>query len=201
MTAENPECEIFDSPETVSNGKNSGDDYYFNGTIFGYENSGAQSYAEKYGYNFESLGRAPGEAGGTVTTAPATVPVTTTTSVKVVTETRPSSTAAESTAETEAVTSTAPAATDTRPAAENPGDVDGNGSIDSSDASVVLREYADIATGKSGSFTADQAVSADVNSDAVIDSSDASVILSYYAYSATGGNDPFTEFIKNKQKI
>ena len=39
---------------------------YYSGTIFGYENSTAQAYAEKYGYTFESLGAAPAQE----TTAP-----------------------------------------------------------------------------------------------------------------------------------
>lgn len=56
----NPECEIHDSEGTISNGYNgdydySNTDYYFNGTIYGYENSTAQAYAEKYGYNFKAI--------------------------------------------------------------------------------------------------------------------------------------------------
>ncbi len=34
-------------------------DYYFGGTIYGYENSAAQEYAEKYNRKFVSLGEAP----------------------------------------------------------------------------------------------------------------------------------------------
>ena len=47
ITIKNPECEIYDSNYTINN-----DDTAFNGTIYGYENSTAQAYAEKYGYNF-----------------------------------------------------------------------------------------------------------------------------------------------------
>ncbi|MCM1358291.1 MAG: dockerin type I domain-containing protein, partial [Prevotella sp.] len=62
ITILNPYCEIYDSSETICN-----EDYYnygsynqyFTGTIYGYENSTAQVYAEKYGKNFESLGQAP----------------------------------------------------------------------------------------------------------------------------------------------
>jgi len=39
----NPKCKIYDNKSTMSS---------FNGTIYGYENSTAQAYAEKYGYNF-----------------------------------------------------------------------------------------------------------------------------------------------------
>ncbi len=62
ITISNPDCEIFDSAYTICNGYDDEvGEYYFNGTICGYENSTAQQYAEKYGYNFESLGEAPAE--------------------------------------------------------------------------------------------------------------------------------------------
>ena len=54
----NPECIIYDEKGTISNGYNSVDFvnyYYFDGTIYSYENSTAQAYAEKYGYKFEAL--------------------------------------------------------------------------------------------------------------------------------------------------
>ena len=46
---ENPDCEIYDSKITLSN----------ESTIYGYENSTAQAYAEKYGYRFELLATVP----------------------------------------------------------------------------------------------------------------------------------------------
>lgn len=52
----NPDCEIYDSNNTISNDYDDNYNRYFNGTIYGYENSTAQAYAEKYGYKFESLG-------------------------------------------------------------------------------------------------------------------------------------------------
>lgn len=66
------------------------------------------------------------------------------------------------------------------------GDVNGDKTIDSSDASAVLAEYAMLSTGGTGSFTAKQTVAADVNFDCVINSSDASSILGYYSASLTG---------------
>ena len=57
ITIENPECEIYDDGSTICNDYD--DKYYFNGTICGYDNSTAQTYAEKYGYKFLSLGTAP----------------------------------------------------------------------------------------------------------------------------------------------
>ena len=66
------------------------------------------------------------------------------------------------------------------------GDVNEDGSINSSDASKVLEEYALIQTGAEPTFTEIQKISADVNKDYTIDSSDASKILAYYADSSTG---------------
>ncbi len=50
----NPECEIWNSRETISTGGYGAYDSYY-GTIYGYENSTAQAYAENYGYKFELL--------------------------------------------------------------------------------------------------------------------------------------------------
>ncbi|MGN1481335.1 leucine-rich repeat protein [Porcipelethomonas sp.] len=61
VTIKNPECEIDDSEEAFG--------YYFTGTIYGYENSTAQAYAEKYNKNFVSLGQVPVETTPAVTTA------------------------------------------------------------------------------------------------------------------------------------
>lgn len=57
ITILNPECEIYDYDSTISNGYM--DVYYFNGTIYGYENSTAQAYAEKYNCKFVALDSAP----------------------------------------------------------------------------------------------------------------------------------------------
>ena len=138
ITIENPNCEIYDSKDTITNSQ--GDDYntdYFNVTIYGYENSTAQAYAEKYDCKFEVIS-----------------------------------------SKTEL------------------GDVDNDGAINSSDASLVLREYALTSTGEAPTFNEDQKAAADVNGDEAVDSSDASTILAYYAYTATGGTDSLSEFMK-----
>ncbi len=57
ITILNPDCIISDY--TISNGYDETGRGYFNGTIYGYENSTAQVYAEKYGRGFVSLGKAP----------------------------------------------------------------------------------------------------------------------------------------------
>lgn len=62
ITILNPECEIADDPTTICNVYDYDENYNeissFSGTIYGFDNSTAQKYAEKYGYNFESLGKA-----------------------------------------------------------------------------------------------------------------------------------------------
>lgn len=66
------------------------------------------------------------------------------------------------------------------------GDVNGDGMIDSTDASDVLAEYSRIQTGAGATFTSAQVIAADVNMDGSIDSSDASKILAYYSDVSTG---------------
>lgn len=56
----NPECEIYDSYFTM---------YQFTGTIYGYANSTAQEYAEKYDYNFSIIETEPEVTTSAVTTA------------------------------------------------------------------------------------------------------------------------------------
>ncbi len=139
VTILNPECEIRVSYQSPTFSNYFGDnDWVYNGTIYGYENSTAQAYAEKYGYKFESLG----EYVETIL-----------------------------------------------------GDTDGDGVINSSDASNVLAAYALIATGGQSPFTEEQTKAADVNKDGAVDSSDASSILAYYAYTATGGEGTLEDFL------
>lgn len=64
ITFLNPACEIYDSSATISNRRDTEYDdittnYFYDGIIYGYDNSTAQVYAEKYGYTFKSLGEAP----------------------------------------------------------------------------------------------------------------------------------------------
>ncbi len=66
------------------------------------------------------------------------------------------------------------------------GDVNDDGVIDAIDASMVLAEYALLATAQDGTFNESQQKAADVNEDSVIDAIDASKILTYYAASAAG---------------
>lgn len=52
----NPECIIYNDASTISDSYDkSTDTFDFSGTIYGYLNSNAQTYAENYGYKFKSL--------------------------------------------------------------------------------------------------------------------------------------------------
>lgn len=73
------------------------------------------------------------------------------------------------------------------------GDVNLDGSIDSSDATVILIYYANVLLGEKYPLKCKPS-DADVNSDGTIDSSDATVILQYYAAVLLGYNVKLTDF-------
>jgi len=57
IAVENPDCEIYDSAETIYSSENYylENIYIYEGVIYGVKNSTAQAYAEKYGYTFDLL--------------------------------------------------------------------------------------------------------------------------------------------------
>ena len=66
------------------------------------------------------------------------------------------------------------------------GDLNGDGEVNAVDASLVLREYAQLSgETQSGSFTDAQKKAADIDENGFVDAVDASSILSYYAYVST----------------
>lgn len=67
-----------------------------------------------------------------------------------------------------------------------PGDVNGDGFVNASDASDILAEYALISSGEPATFSDIQKISADFNNDGLINSSDASEVLAYYAEISSG---------------
>lgn len=89
ITINNPECVIEDSASTISNKIDDFGNAEFTGIIYGYKDSTAQAYAEKYGYTFESLGEA-----AVTTTAMTTSASTTTTTTKTTVSTTVSTTVA-----------------------------------------------------------------------------------------------------------
>jgi hypothetical protein len=76
------------------------------------------------------------------------------------------------------------------------GDVNIDGTVDSTDASLILNSYANLTIYGFSRINAAQELAADVNCDDSIDSVDASVVLAYYGYVSTGGNDSLENFIK-----
>lgn len=75
------------------------------------------------------------------------------------------------------------------------GDVNGDGKVDSVDASAILGKYAKNMTEEMHIVDAAEYAVEDVNNDGTIDSVDASSILSYYAYSASGGDKTIRDFL------
>ena len=75
------------------------------------------------------------------------------------------------------------------------GDVDGDRTIDSADASKVLESYASVVNGGESGFSTAEEIAADVNGDGQVDASDASQILSFYAELGNGGTGTISEFI------
>lgn len=141
-------------------------EYNYLGVICGYDESIAYLYAWYFDRNFISLGSLEPPV-TTTTTTTTTKPVTTTTQpVTPITETK------------------------------TLGDVDGNGTVDASDASNVLAVYAAVQTGNKSALTSEIKKIADVDGNGIVDASDASTILAFYAYRQTGGNKSFADFIK-----
>ena len=70
-----------------------------------------------------------------------------------------------------------------------------NGSVNSIDASEILRIYALISTGKQPDLSPLQFELADTNSDGDISSADASLVLKYYSAISTGIFRTFREFL------
>lgn len=68
------------------------------------------------------------------------------------------------------------------------GDIDGNNTSDTADASAVMQEYNLISTGLSGTFSPAMMYAGDVNGDGLTDAADASFILRYYSWDSTGGD-------------
>ena len=63
ITILDPDCEIYDSKTTICSGYDDDRNAYFDGTIYGYTDSTAQAYAEKYGYKFIAIDKPSGVSG------------------------------------------------------------------------------------------------------------------------------------------
>lgn len=81
------------------------------------------------------------------------------------------------------------------------GDVDGNESVDSIDASAILKEYAAISTNKESTFNAKANKAGNVDGTEGITSTDASEVLKYYAYISTSGKTSFRLFQNSNKNV
>ncbi len=66
------------------------------------------------------------------------------------------------------------------------GDVNGDGFVDASDATLVLRAYTLSMSGEKSNFNDEQTIAADINGDKIVDASDATHILRYYTMLLSG---------------
>lgn len=133
VTIENPNCTISDSALTISNKYDE-----FTGTIYGYENSTAQAYAEKYNRKFDTLENAP--------TDTPTLPLGDINGNNIVDSSDASNVLAVyalvSTGKESGLTAEQKTAAD----------VNGDGKYDSIDASLILAYYSHIQTGGTGTI-------------------------------------------------
>lgn len=77
----------------------------------------------------------------------------------------------------------------------SPGDVDGSGDANASDAAAILVESALRGAGEKGKFTSEQNDAADVNHDKTLNATDAAVILVYAAAKGAGLDVEISDFI------
>ncbi len=79
------------------------------------------------------------------------------------------------------------------------GDIDSDGIVDSSDASIALSYYAQSSTGAIDEIDEDILSRGDVDRNESMDSSDASFILRYYAENAVGAEPDWEEMVFSRQ--
>ena len=76
------------------------------------------------------------------------------------------------------------------------GDVNFDDRVDSSDASLILAEYASQSTSQGTTFTdPQQKINADVNGNGVVDAIDASVTLAFYDFLSSGGSGRMEDWL------
>lgn len=81
------------------------------------------------------------------------------------------------------------------------GDINGDGNVDSADASAVLAAYACVSSGKETPFYSYQQSAADLNGDNNVDAVDATLILSYYAWNSVSEEDAILSDFLEKNGI
>lgn len=206
ITILNPECEIYDSYLTM---------YQFTGTIYGYENSTAHEYAEKYEYNFSAIDAEP-----EVTTPAETTAVTTSedvvTTVSQTEKTTPEETQVSQIETSVSQVTTSEAAITTVSVVTTPeitkrtdehgnivitvGDVNDDGRVSALDAAIIARKLAE---GRSSDLNK---WAADYNGDGKVTALDCAEIARFLAKLSiiehtTAPNENKTETTKTTVKL
>lgn len=75
------------------------------------------------------------------------------------------------------------------------GDINGDGIINATDSSNILKTYALLQTGQDIELTPAQIKAADINRDGRLDAKDATDALRYYSYLSTGGDLTLVDFL------
>ena len=160
-------------------------------TIYGYRDSYAEKYAEMLMFPFVEL-EEPDTPPVTTTTPAETLPAeSTTTEVTTSTEST-----ASTTGTTTATTGTTTTTTTTQPTPAAPkGDLDGSGSIDSTDIYYALYYVANIAVGNDGGLTPEQIAAADVDGSGSVDSTDIYYMLYYVSLHGAGIHQTWEEIL------
>ena len=201
ITILNPECEIYDSYLTM---------YQFTGTIYGYENSTAQEYAEKYEYNFSAIDAEP------VVTTAVTTSEDVVTTVSQTEKTTPEETQVSQIETSVSQVTTSEAAITTVSVVTTPeitkrtdehgnivitvGDVNDDGRVSALDAAIIARKLAE---GKSSDLNK---WAADYNGDGKVTALDCAEIARFLAKLSiiehtTAPNENKTETTKTTVKL
>ncbi len=75
------------------------------------------------------------------------------------------------------------------------GDLNSDGTVNATDAAILLIAAANTGSGSESGLTAEQEAAADLNGDGAFDASDAALILQYAAYTGSGGTMTIEEFL------
>ncbi len=78
------------------------------------------------------------------------------------------------------------------------GDINNDGAIDPSDATLALREYTLLSSNMTGELSPEENAAADVDGDGKVSPSDATIILRYYTYVMSNGDKDFITFLNTE---
>lgn len=176
ITILHPRCSIYENINTINK----------TATIYGYDGSKAQEYAEKYSHKFQSLGEIPQKFTTTTTTTTNTTTTTTTSTTSTTTTTTSTSTTSTTSTSTTYTTTSTTTTTSTSRTLTQTG----------------VHSYSNSGTNTATTTTTakDDRLLGDVNGDGFIDSVDATLIMSYYAYvsayNGIGKPETFPEYLE-----